>query len=391
MFSRGYRMARRIVRNLAGYPLVANANKVDESHYSKRALLVYLTKPFLIREDDPLFLRHQSFRQSRNIAAVLDELGYIVDVADHLDVGFQSRRKYELLISHRIGLGRLEQALHGNTRKVYLASAMSHHRHNAIMREAYARVAHRRGCELQLPPPHPEDVEFVRMADAIVGFGNRDTVGTWAEVSDCPIYPFNNYGWPSTPSSIPSKDFAYARRSFVFFATGPVIRKGLDLLLEVFPKFPDLHLYVCCPFALEPDFCACYQKELFETPNVHPLGWVVVNSGQFIDLMERSAFVIHPALEEGQPGSVVQCMYAGLVPLVSRESGIDVEEFGFTFADVTIAEIEKTVRMVSNFSAESLRELSLKTRLACEEKFSEASFIARWKTMMNEICEPGQR
>jgi glycosyltransferase involved in cell wall biosynthesis len=379
-------LARGAVRRVVGYPFIANANKVNESEYSKRALLVYVTKAFMIKDDDPLFYGHQNFKQCRNIATVLDELGYVVDVAHFLDVRFRPRRKYDLLINHRVSLGLLENGLRAGTRKVYLASGMNHIRRNAIIREAYAQLANRRGCKLRMPVPHPEDMPFVTMADAIVGFGNAYTTGSWADVFDRAIYPFNNYGWSSTPSSILLKDFESSRRSFIFFASGPQVRKGLDLLLDVFPRFPDLHLFVCSPFESEPDFCACYQKELYGSPNVHPIGWVSVNSGEFNDLMAKCAFVIHPAREEGQPGSVVQCMYAGLIPLVSLESGIDTEDFGITFRENTLAQISDVIQHVSNCSTETLLGMSQNTRNACEAKFSEASFISRWKSILTEIC-----
>ncbi len=130
------------------------------------------------------------------------------------------------------------------------------------------------------------------------------------EVFGGPIYPFNNYSFRET-SPVDWKNYSHARYNFLFFASRSQMQKGLDLLLEVFAKLPHLHLFVCSKFGGEPDFCACYRKELFETLNVHPVGWIPVNGPEYQQLVERCGFVIHPTCSEGQAGSVVQCMHSG--------------------------------------------------------------------------------
>jgi glycosyltransferase involved in cell wall biosynthesis len=168
----------------------------------------------------------------------------------------------------------------------------------------------------------------VRASHALVGVGNAHTIGTWAPVFEGPIYPFDTQALevPELPGD--PKDFGAARRHYLFLASRPQIHKGLDLLLEIFPRTPDLHLYVCSDFKDEPDFCACFRRELFETPNVHPVGRVDVASPDFQALARTCAYVIHPSCSEGQAGAVTQGMHAGLVPLVTRESGVDTEGLG---------------------------------------------------------------
>src|SRR5512137_2557580 len=95
---------KRVGRNVFGYRFLPNATRVDELGYKKRALFVYVTKPFTIAFDNPVFLSHQNLMQARQIAVVLNELGYVVDVVHLRDVRFKPRRKYDILISHRVSL-----------------------------------------------------------------------------------------------------------------------------------------------------------------------------------------------------------------------------------------------------------------------------------------------
>jgi glycosyltransferase involved in cell wall biosynthesis len=232
---------------------------------------------------------------------------------------------------------------------------------------------------------YPESMPYVQKSNAIVGVGNEFIMSSWREAFNVPVYPFNNYGFKETEFVFDSKDFSMARKHFLFFASKSQMQKGLDLLLEIFPKHPHLHLYICSGYKRERDFCACYHKELYETANIHPIGYVRVNGSEYNELVGKCAYVILPSCSEGQSGSVVQCMYSGLIPLVTKEVGIDTEDFGITFTDDSLEEIEKVIADVSDLPASWHREQSIKTRRVSEEKYSEDTFIERWRNILAEI------
>ena len=389
-------MIRRIIKTLhnrlviakahaKAYPVIHNANGADESNYKKRSLLIYIVKPFLIRPDDPEFLKHQNLSKCRNIASILGEFGYIVDVADRRNLRPLRRSKYGLIINDRADLRGIDSFSDENTMNIFLATSDNYMVHNTALRRRHELLFKRRARRIQLRRIYPEAMPYLENSDAIVTIGNEIIKGTWKEVSSAPIYTFNNYGFKETEFIFDSKDFSTARRNFLFFASRSQIQKGLDLLLEVFPKHPDLHFYICSEFEKEEDFCDCYHKELYETPNIHPIGWVTVNSPEYNELVKKCAYVIHPTCSEGQPGSVVQCMYSGLIPLVTKEVGIDTEYFGITFADDSLEEIERVILEVSNKPESWHREHSLKTRKVSEEKYSEDAFIERWRNILTEI------
>jgi glycosyltransferase involved in cell wall biosynthesis len=127
-----------------------------------------------------------------------------------------------------------------------------------------------------------------------------------------------------------------------------------------------------------------YRKELYNTPNIHPTGWIEVNSALYNRLVDRCAYVIHPTCSEGQPGSVVQCMYSGLIPLVTKWAGIDTEDFGVTFDD-SLEALERAVVTVSQLPGEWHRQHGIRTRQVAEEKYSEDAFINRWREILAEM------
>jgi len=95
-----YHKSRALLRQAIGYPIIYNANNVDEDTFNRRALIVYLVKPFLLKEDSTKFLAHQNLKQCKRIAAILGEFGYVVDVADIKSTKIRSNKEYDLLISH---------------------------------------------------------------------------------------------------------------------------------------------------------------------------------------------------------------------------------------------------------------------------------------------------
>jgi hypothetical protein len=386
-FNKGYSFLRRAIRLLRGYPIVSDVNHSAGKVRRRRALLVYLTEPFLLKETDPIFYWHQNFRQSRQIAAMLDEFGYQVDVADIRTRRFPASAAYNLLISHNGQLGESSRLLCPRGQRIYLSTGMGHRIHNYNIRRRYAELAGRRGRLLQVRQLNEEQMPFLVEANAIVGFGNELTRATWREEFSGPIWSFPNYAFRETEYIHRETDFNEINRNFLFFASWSQVGKGLDLLLEVFAKHPNLHLYICSAFKKEADFCRCYRQELFATPNIHPVGMVRAHSEEFYRIVRQCTFVILPTAAESQVGSVLQCMAAGLIPLVSKEAGIDVEDFGIDLKGCRIAEIDAAVNQATASHVGELRERSAKARLACETIYSEDAFKKKWLEILAAIQE----
>jgi len=372
-----------LLRKIIGYPVLYNVNKADENLLKKRALLIYLVKPFRLDKNDPKFLTHQNLKQTLQIASVLNQIGYIVDVADIKSKRILSKKKYDLLISHNFKLDISTLNLTQNAIKIYLASGMNHIINNINIKKRYADLYKRKGCKLKIRRLNDENMKYVEQADYIIGFGNQFTMDTWSKNFKQKKYYFNNYGFEKIKYI--EKDFNLAKKNFLYFASSNQVGKGLDLLLEIFPKHPDLNLYVCGNYENEEDFCKCYHTELYETPNIHPVGWVQVGSDKFYELVEKCAFVIMPSCSEGQPGSVINCMYAGLIPMVTKETGIELNESVIYFDSYSLNDIEKKITEIIIYPFGWYKEQSLNIKNIVVHKYSEQFFNERLISILTEI------
>lgn len=365
--------------------VVWNAGGARGRHRTGRALLVYLPRAFRLRENSAAFVRHSNLRRCRTMVAVLDELGYVVDVANRRDDSFRPRRDYDLVISEKFDWGVDRARFGAQTRHAFLATSMSHALHNVNLRRRHERLAERGRPPVVSRRIYRERLPALDASNALIAIGNAFTAGTWRGAFAGPIHAFDNtavHGGAVVPGP---RRLETARRHFLFLASGTQIQKGLDLLLEIFPRHPDLHLWVCSGFETEPEFVAAYRRELYETPNVHAVGWVSLAGPEFTALLERCAFVVLPSCSEGQAGSVIHPLHSGLIPLVTRESGVDTAEHGITFAGDSIAEIERVIVDVSRRPPESLAEMAAGARRVAQTRYTEDAFTRRWRAIVEEI------
>lgn len=166
--------------------------RADESAVERAALLVYLPQAFRLAEDDPAFLRHQNLRRCRDIAAVLDEAGFLVDVAWKRDDSLRARRDYDLVVSERVGWEEMERPFSDDAVHVFLATSQYHPVHNRKIRRRHELLASRRTCSVEVRRIFGELFPALVGADALVGPGNEHTLGTWRAEFDGPVLPFDN-------------------------------------------------------------------------------------------------------------------------------------------------------------------------------------------------------
>jgi hypothetical protein len=355
----------------------------------KRALLVYRVIPFHLGKDHPAFRYHQNFKQAMQIATVLDEAGYLVDVAEMGDRKFRAESPYDLVMSHRVDYEGLEKAIGPGTMKVYLSAGMNHIAHNRNQEIRAEYFLERKGKKLRNLPRDQEDMPFLKIADAVVGFGNDCTRNSWKSAFAGPIYNFENYSlrWLQPER----RDWDSAKLNFLFFGSHLQLSKGLDITLDVFSQFKDVHLFVCSHYQKDADFCKIYDKELFHTANIHPCGWIDIGGRKFKELVAQCGFVILPSCSEASAGSVVNAMATGLIPIVTPEVGIDMDDFGFCLSDFRVETIAEVVRSVSRMSAEELVLRSQKVLDVSANRLSEEAFLKRWREIIGDLVQTSRK
>lgn len=321
-------------------------------------LISWLVEPFLLKPGEPMPDFHTQYWECAQIARTFLELGYSVDVINSDNETFYPRKHYSYFVGHRTNFDRISSLLRGDCVKIaHLDTAhWLFHNHSNYLRKY--ELQQRRGVVLKEWNRIVQPNLAIENADYAVMYGNQFTLDTYRyahkplyklSISTCAIVP-----WPER------KDYSVCRSNFLWFGSGGFVHKGLDLALEAFAEMPNYHLYVCGPLQKERDFVKAYYKELYETPNIHAVGWVDVDGPEFRGITDKCLGVVYPSCSEGQAGSVVACLHAGLIPIISYESGVDVEDFGVILKDNSITTIKNTVQMVSDLPGEQLQQMARK-------------------------------
>lgn len=357
----------------------------------KSVLLSLWVAPFLLKHGEPIPDTHTHNWESLQIARTFLNLGYEVDVVDYRNTSFVPSKKYAIFVAFRTNFERLAKYLDRHCIKVVHLDTAHWLFNNAASLRRSLELQQRKGKTI-------DGLRIVEMnraieyADYATVLGNRFTLNTYRyagkplfpiPISVCAVYPWDK-----------NKDFKTCRNSFLWFSSGGLVHKGLDLVLEAFVGMPDKYLTICGQIENDREFISLYYDELYRTKNINIIGPVDFNSPVFLNILSSNVGLIYPSCSEGQCGAVVQAMHGGLIPIISYESGVDVNpSYGIILKECTVDEIRKSVVKISELPPATLQDMSRKAwefvrDHHTRERFAKEYFSAMEKVFSRETGVP---
>lgn len=342
-----------------------------------RVLFSYLSEPILWNEEDKRFYGHSNKWESREIVRIFNTLGYTVDIIDWTDNNFIPTTDYDVIFDIYTNLQRLAPFIGKNTKKLlHLTGSFPRFQNRAELKRV--KALEKRRNVIYSPKRLVRDLELfdrsLKLAGVCSLIGNRVTLSTYPKIYHKKIYPV-------TVSASYSKqiktinEYVPRRREFVWFFGGGAVHKGLDLVLEVFSKHPDLTVHILGNLESEPDFINAYKKELTELSNIHYHGFLEPGSNKFKDVMDSAFCFIAPSCSESISTAVCTCMQIGLYPIISRNVGVDLpKNTGVTLRQCSIKMIEQAILNIHSMSKSRLKEQIKKSQDYALENFSREKF-----------------
>ena len=340
----------------------------------KRACLSYISGPFRGR----LTGMHSNELEVLEMASVLDEMGMDVDVMDYNSTWRGDPSRWDLMVgfgglyeeSCKIGFPGQHRVLYHTGAYLPFQNMSEMARVDDFQRRHGVRLRPRRVVDAYGPASH-------HLSDAIILVGNEWTASTYQSVIRpvSTINPTTNAYWRGPRLSPPA-----SRRGILWSGGSGCLHKGLDLVLDAFASMPagwDLH--ICGDNdAAEPDFWAYYHNL---PKNVHRHGWLGPASSQMRTVLDACTFIVLPSCCEGMATSVLAGMACGLVPLVSRQSGIDVDGLGILIEGLDVPSVEVALHAATNLPAEQLMALTT----ACLQRVHERHELAVFRRRFAEL------
>lgn len=348
-----------------------------------RALVSYIIDGLLTPPDRPLPHGHTHYWESRQIALTFAELGFETDVIHWTNDRFAPRGGYDAFLDVRVNLERLAPLVGDGCLKIQHLETAHYRFHNPAQLRRLEQLEKRRGFRIR-PQKLIEENRAIETADCAVTVGNDFTAGTYAYAGR-PIHrvPISA---PFLYDSPENRDFQAARRRFIWFGSGGLVHKGLDLVLDAFAGLPDHELVVCGPIERERDFAAAYARELYATPNIRTMGWVDVATEAFRRLLDSTLAAVYPSCSEGGGGAVITLQHGGLIPLVTPEASVDVGDFGRNLpTDPSVDAIRDAVVALSDTPIPTLREMSLAAWEQARAVHTRERFAATYREVVAKL------
>lgn len=315
-------------------------------------VLSYQTWPFREGWESPKARGHTNAFEMVTMAEAYQKQGFDVQVVDFTDGLYRPPADTRIAIDIHSNLERWDLEMPPDTLRILHATGPHWLQWNHSELTRLSAVRDRKGIALAARR-QADPSRGIEVAHEAVVLGNDYTIESFAfagkPITRVPISSAYEFSWPE------ERNFEKARRNLLWVGSYGMVHKGLDLALDAIAEFPELHLTVCGRPEKEEDFFRLYHRELKETPNIHYFGWMDMATPAFQEIARTHAAVLYPSSAEGGAGSVIHCMHAGMLPIVTREASIDTGDFGLAIAGGSVEGVRAALGQFTSLSTGEIK------------------------------------
>ena len=117
-----------------------------------------------------------------------------------------------------------------------------------------------------------------------------------------------------------------------------------------------------------------------------------MNGPEFPEIANRCLALIYPSCSGGCAGSVVTCMHAGIIPIISYESGVDIDgTFGMILRDCSIEAIKDCIKKISNLPSENLKQMARKAWEYARVNHTEERFLEEYRKVIEKTINTKEK
>ena len=349
--------------------LIKNYN---HSKSNKRALLVYITRPFITQR-----IHHTNAIEAKMIMECLDERDYRVDIIYYDTTKKIKYQNYDLIIGMGKGyinsLGKCKK----DAIRLYLATGAFFLYANANEIERWIELGIRKHIPLEAINRLEKNddpikaVASIRESNAILVDSDGWSATTY-DIFQKPIFKLGAIAFNYYKYSDFNRNIQKAKCNFLCITGQGFIHKGIDVLLEVFSEREDVSLYIIGP----PDkaFIDMFSYELNKS-NIYYGGFIDLKSLEYKNIAEKCAFSINASCSEGCCTSILSSMTTGLIPILSKYESVDDFGFGIRIDEINVEKIDLAIdyaiRLPDEEIIERMNSIAKQAENYTEKKYKE--------------------
>lgn len=345
---------------------------------NKKAPWVFISYiPEACYRQDPVFLNgHQNRREMKAIVDVFRNYGYNVYVQDYANEDLPSSFIPDIIF----GIEPCFEAAcrkWSNALRIYYATGAYWKHQNDMITKRTDRFNNQHGTCYPYQRLASQS-DKCDVADYIFQIGTKFTIETYPERLRTKIRIIRQ---SNTLLDVAPKDKDYSnKKDFLWLGSSGTILKGLDLVVSCFKNHPELNLHVVGN--ADETFKRILETDKYK--NIHFYGFVNTSSSEFKDIASKCNFLVYPSCTEGGcPGAVINSMYYGIIPIVTRWAAVDdIKSLGFLLKDLSVEAIDEALDWAQQLDAKQIGGISKECRQYILDNYSLSVFR---KDMVNAL------
>lgn len=354
--------------------------------FNKTALVSYLSDPFV----SGLQNKHTNHLECAFAAKTLSEMGYNVDVIDfdhHKKIDF---KQYDVIY----GFGhQFEQSFYDSSFKgkriVYSPGCNTVYSNlvSCLRLKDFVNSGGTLNPKLIRTTNDAWPLQKY-LSDAIICLGNEFVLNSYKDPFEQTKYhQINCFPLDCNPAiNINQKDFSTAKYNLLWFGSQGSVHKGLDIVLHLVEKNPKLKLYIRGLNLKHEHVILEKFQHLIRNNQVDVKQHVDINSPEFVTIMQNCGGVIFPSASEGGAAALLTVMaHGGLIPIITKACGLDIEHLGFIANETTQESVEEQLNLYLEKPDTELYALSQKIKTEISTTYSLANYQNTLKNILTDI------
>ena len=344
----------------------------------KWAYVSYIPEVFYKQWDEGYMRGHQSRQEMVEMVSIFNHLGYNVFVSS-CNYTVLPNRNFDVIFGVEptfvAACKKYPKAM-----KIYYATGAYWGHQNGMIKKRTDEFNLKHKCK----SPYCRLVNVYNhldLCDKILQIGSKYTVETYPEEYRDKITLIHQ---SNTLNGVEVSNITYAKENeYVWIGGGGSILKGLDLVLDYFITQPDKHLHVVG--TIEDDVVEAYGKEIKDNITFH--GYMNLFSNEFKEVVSKCNAIVYPSCTEaGMPGSVINAMYYGLIPIVSRWAAMEeINELGAIIEDLTTESIANAIDNIEKIEEVKLEEMKNSCHYFAKDTFNLERFSGEFKENISKM------
>lgn len=330
--------------------LVRNINLDLNNKNQRKVLISYLSLPLKIElENQEIY--HTNIFEVLELINVFIKLGFSVDILNNDDIEaikIIDAEKYDIIL----GFGKVFEQLSKITNKAIKIIYVTENEPKLSEKKEIERIIYfyerkKKKVKIERSGKYYTEKSFDNVNYALI----------MSDIKN--FHKYNLKKYDICPTGFINKKFVniekkynHSKKNFIWLGSRGAIHKGLDIVVDIFKKNKDIHLYICGLTSGDRKILKIKDSE-----NIKDIGKININSDEFLQLVNKCSFMIQPSCSEACSTAVLTGIRHGLIPIIIKDSGMDkISNYCITSSSYKVEDLEEIIKKSINLDNNWIKE-----------------------------------